>query len=56
LVELAKLLGWLTANNKPNRGLVYRTAATLQKAKLIKKGRRGGFELTDAGKTELKSG
>jgi hypothetical protein len=53
--ELAKLLGWLTKDNKPNRGLVYRTCETLKKEKLIKKRRRGGLELTDAGRAELKN-
>jgi AAA domain len=55
LEELAKLLGWLSNNGKPNKGLVYRTADTLKKQKLVKSARRGGLELTDAGNAELKA-
>jgi hypothetical protein len=55
LEELAKLVGWLTGSGKPNKGLVYRTGETLKKAKLVKNARRGGLELTEAGKSELKN-
>jgi hypothetical protein len=55
LEELAKLLGWLTKNNQPNKTLVYRTAAELRDLKLVKKNRRGNLELTDTGRGELKT-
>jgi hypothetical protein len=54
LEELARLLGWLSSNGKPNKGLVHRTAQTLKNQKLVKNARKGGLELTPAGKAELR--
>jgi AAA domain len=54
LAELASLLSWLTPTGKPNKTLVHRMAKGLKTLKLVKPGRRGGLELTDAGKKELK--
>jgi hypothetical protein len=54
LEELARLLGWLSSNGKPNKGLVHRTAQALKNQRLLKAARRGGLELTPAGREELR--
>jgi len=53
--ELAKLLGWLTKDNKPYKSMTYRVAMTLKDQGLVRKNRRGNLELTDKGRAELKA-
>jgi hypothetical protein len=52
--DIATLAGWINKDNRPNKAASFRYVKSLIKDKLVKKGRNGLLELTEAGKKAFK--